>query len=194
MKTCYRLKQPLENPTERTTQETPTAAAVPIPFIETLEDLPISAINSVPGSEIPEDAVPSEEIRVDTLPSTKTLQIHPIPVTDNFPIQENLSVPTSDENPASPVSIHLPSNDIRTVRILAEAMTSSIQIFLICNSGEEMAHESAQLAKTAYEVNFVGTDVRIQKCFVIILRKAQTPCQIRAGKLIDVSLITFAGV
>ncbi|KAK4884018.1 hypothetical protein RN001_000289 [Aquatica leii] len=43
----------LGNPAERTTQETPTAAAAPIPFIKTLEDLPISAINSLPFSEIP---------------------------------------------------------------------------------------------------------------------------------------------
>ncbi|KAK4880941.1 hypothetical protein RN001_004260 [Aquatica leii] len=97
---------PLENPAERTTQETPTAAVALIPFIETLEDFPISAINSLPVSEIPENAQPSY-IRVDTVPSTKTLQIHPIPVTDNFPIQENLLVSTSDENVASPVRIHV---------------------------------------------------------------------------------------
>ncbi|KAG5863436.1 hypothetical protein JTB14_034522 [Gonioctena quinquepunctata] len=69
--------------------------------IETLRDLSTSAVNVLRDTEI------SEETPEDTLLSTDTPHVHPIPITEIFSVQDNPSVPTNDENLAPPVSIYL---------------------------------------------------------------------------------------
>ncbi|KAK4878347.1 hypothetical protein RN001_010853, partial [Aquatica leii] len=86
----------------------------------------------------------------------------------------------------------LPMQDVNAFRILLEAVIGSFCTVLICNAGENLTHESERMLDFAYDVDFVGTDLRFQKSLVIIMRKSQEPVRLKAGKLIDISLVTFA--
>ncbi|KAF5273048.1 hypothetical protein FQR65_LT04790 [Abscondita terminalis] len=82
--------------------------------------------------------------------------------------------------------------DVRTYRILVEIMAVSIDLFLISMAGENVKYESGQICNAIYKIDFVGTDVRFQKSLIILMQQSQTPLQMKAGKFIDVSLMSFA--
>ncbi|CAG9569625.1 unnamed protein product [Danaus chrysippus] len=69
----------LKNPAEKTAQEAPTAPGGDLGF-----------------TEIPKD-----------LPSTKTPQFHPIPINNNFSVQDNDLMSTNDDNLPPPESVYL---------------------------------------------------------------------------------------
>ncbi|KAK4878709.1 hypothetical protein RN001_011215 [Aquatica leii] len=88
----------------------------------------------------------------------------------------------------------LPLQNINAFRILLEAIIGSFCTILICNAGENLTQEGQRLSEFAYDVDFVGTDLRFQTCLMIIMRKSQQPIRLKAGKLIDISLVTFAWI
>ncbi|KAF5270815.1 hypothetical protein FQR65_LT17797 [Abscondita terminalis] len=88
----------------------------------------------------------------------------------------------------------VPAGDIRTMRALLEGLSVCLPTLLICNAAENMATESAKLALAASTIDFVGSDLGFQKYLVMIIRQAQKSPRIKAGKCIDVSLLSFTKV
>ncbi|KAF5273049.1 hypothetical protein FQR65_LT04791 [Abscondita terminalis] len=84
--------------------------------------------------------------------------------------------------------------DLRTYRIFVEIMAVSIGLFLINMAGEKMTYECGKICNAIYEINFLGTDIRFQKSLIVIMRQSQRPVRIKAGKFIDISLVSFAKV
>lgn len=67
---------------------------------------------------------------------------------------------------------------------------------LIFNSfwGTKVITESLALAKSCYEVEFVGTDIRFQKALILIMQRSQSPFKLTLGRFAALSLVTLLGV
>ncbi|KAF5304236.1 hypothetical protein FQR65_LT08043 [Abscondita terminalis] len=88
----------------------------------------------------------------------------------------------------------LPVKDLNSVTVFLEALSALLAIFLICAASDNIDNENIRLAKTIYEVNFVGTNLSFQKSLIIVLRQAQKPMEIKSAGMMNVSLITFTAI
>ncbi|KAF5289790.1 hypothetical protein FQA39_LY03707 [Lamprigera yunnana] len=87
-----------------------------------------------------------------------------------------------------------PLNDIRSVRIFAETLLATLHMIIICAAGENMTTESENVAKAIYKIDFVGTDIRFQKCLIKLIEQAQITLRVKAGKLTEVSVVTIVEI
>ncbi|KAF5284629.1 hypothetical protein FQA39_LY16987 [Lamprigera yunnana] len=88
----------------------------------------------------------------------------------------------------------IPTGDISSVSIFGETLTALFATFIICMSGEIMVHESEQISRVAYEIDFVGTDLRFQKSLLFIMGQAQKSVPLKAEKLVSISLLTVTSI
>ncbi|KAF5306037.1 hypothetical protein FQR65_LT00752 [Abscondita terminalis] len=88
----------------------------------------------------------------------------------------------------------LPTKDLSSVTVFLEVLSALFAIFLICAAANNINNESIRLAKAVYEVNFVGTSTSFQKSLMIILGQAQKPIEIKSGRIMNISFITFTAV
>ncbi|KAF2891195.1 hypothetical protein ILUMI_14978, partial [Ignelater luminosus] len=85
----------------------------------------------------------------------------------------------------------LSPNDLRFARTLLEAVSVCFQIGLLSYWGEQILFESQSVRKAAFEVNFVGVDIRYQKGLMFIMRRSLNPTKLTAGKFVLLDLATF---
>ncbi|KAK4878810.1 hypothetical protein RN001_011316 [Aquatica leii] len=88
----------------------------------------------------------------------------------------------------------MPLQDVRSLRIFLEALLSSFTLLFICHASENVVDESERLANAVYHVDFVGTNLSFQRSLIIIMQQTQKPLVIKAGSLIDVSLVTYTAI
>ncbi|KAF5277140.1 hypothetical protein FQR65_LT03846 [Abscondita terminalis] len=77
---------------------------------------------------------------------------------------------------------------------IIEALCGNFPSALICFYGENMRKDSEDVALAAYEIDFVGTDLDIQKSIVLLIRRSQTATKVRAGKFVEASLATLVSI
>lgn len=85
-------------------------------------------------------------------------------------------------------------HDTDFYKTVLEGTSLVFATYLINACGENVTHESNQIANTVYEIDFVGTDLRFQKSLVTLMRQSQKPIRVKAGKFIDISLIAYTQV
>ncbi|KAF5285630.1 hypothetical protein FQR65_LT13111 [Abscondita terminalis] len=88
----------------------------------------------------------------------------------------------------------MPNVNLKQFFLLMEVMTVFTPALVYCYYGEELAHRSEQIGEIAYEIDFVGTDIRFQRSLMIILRQSQKPFRIKAGKMIEGSMAVVVWV
>ncbi|KAK4882956.1 hypothetical protein RN001_006275 [Aquatica leii] len=88
----------------------------------------------------------------------------------------------------------IPLQNMGFYRTVFEVTIVLAALFLINKCGETVTYESEQVANAVYNIEFVGTDVRFQKCLVNLIRQSQKPIRVKAGKFIDMSLLSYAQV
>nr|XP_022902049.1 putative odorant receptor 92a [Onthophagus taurus] len=72
--------------------------------------------------------------------------------------------------------------------------TISMQIFLCCYWGNEVARQSEAMALSCTEADFVGADLQFQKDLVFLIRNCQKPIVLTAGNFTELSLKTFVWI
>ncbi|KAK4874300.1 hypothetical protein RN001_013660 [Aquatica leii] len=90
-------------------------------------------------------------------------------------------------------SLH-PFLDLHVAFILIEALAGSFPSIMICFYGETMRKESEDVALAAYDIDFVGANIDIQKSIILLIRRSQTATKLRAGKFLDASLATLVWI
>lgn len=83
---------------------------------------------------------------------------------------------------------------MRMVKTITDSVTALFPVLLLCYWSQEVVFESQQVAKAAVEGNFAGADLRFQKSLNLITARSQRPIQLKAGKIIEISLPTFVAV
>lgn len=71
---------------------------------------------------------------------------------------------------------------------------ATFQILAICYWGDKVSQDSMGVALAAFEAYSSETDVRLQKCLLLIMQNSQQPVQFTIGKFGVLSLDTFVGV
>ncbi|XP_076256117.1 odorant receptor 2a-like [Rhynchophorus ferrugineus] len=78
--------------------------------------------------------------------------------------------------------------------IVSFVITMSWEVFLYCYYGSLLSNESDTLITDIYITNWLDLDLKCQKAYLIIMENGKKPIVIRAGKIIDLSLDTFATI
>ncbi|XP_030757557.1 odorant receptor 22b-like [Sitophilus oryzae] len=78
--------------------------------------------------------------------------------------------------------------------IVSFVVTMSWEVFLYCYFGSILYNESASLITDIYVTDWLNLDIKCQKALVTIMENGKRPLIIRAGKIIDISLDTFATI
>ncbi|KAF2890308.1 hypothetical protein ILUMI_15865, partial [Ignelater luminosus] len=92
------------------------------------------------------------------------------------------------------ITNELEMNDMRMVKTVTDSVTALFPVLLLCFWSQEVVYESQQVARAAVEGNFVGADLRFQKSLNLITVRSQRPIQLKAGKIIEISLPTFVSI
>ncbi|KAF2904132.1 hypothetical protein ILUMI_02043 [Ignelater luminosus] len=92
------------------------------------------------------------------------------------------------------IAFLLEMNDMRMVKTVTDTVTALFPVLLLCFWSQEVVYESQQVARAAVEGNLVGADLRFQKSLNLITVRSQRPIQLKAGKIIEISLPTFVSI
>nr|WJJ63337.1 odorant receptor 37 [Pachyrhinus yasumatsui] len=68
------------------------------------------------------------------------------------------------------------------------------EVFLFCYFGSLLYFESSTFVTDVYLTDWLALDQKSQRAYLIIMENAKRPLMIRAGKIIDLSLDTFATI
>ena len=91
-------------------------------------------------------------------------------------------------------NLQFPLSSLRAIQDFCYVALVSIQVFLYCFWGNEVAMQSQEIAMACWNANFIGTDVRFQKNLVFVIRAGQKPIILTAGKFVPLSLATYVWV
>ncbi|KAK4886433.1 hypothetical protein RN001_002704 [Aquatica leii] len=78
--------------------------------------------------------------------------------------------------------------NIKRLFLFLEVFTVFAAALIYCYYGEELTHRSREISHVAYEVDFVGTDLRFQKSLIMLIRQEQKSLKIKAGSMIEGSM------
>ncbi|KAF5308136.1 hypothetical protein FQR65_LT06315 [Abscondita terminalis] len=84
-----------------------------------------------------------------------------------------------------------------TISYLLQIVYTFILIFTIltiCYHGNQVTVKSLEVADTCYELNFIGSDIRLQKILIILMQRSQRPIIMRIGKFAPLSFATAVGI
>ncbi|XP_031333893.1 odorant receptor 4-like [Photinus pyralis] len=84
----------------------------------------------------------------------------------------------------------LSTADMELPVIMMESLTVFFPILIICYYGEELAYHSEQVGVVAYQMDFVGTDLRFQRSLILLIERSQEALRIKAGRMIGASMAT----
>ncbi|XP_031352931.1 odorant receptor 67a-like isoform X2 [Photinus pyralis] len=84
--------------------------------------------------------------------------------------------------------------NVRFLKCFTDSSSAIFPVFILCFWSHQVAHESEQVAKYAFQANFVGSDLRYQKGLNLIMVRGQRPVILKAGKFIEISLPTFVSI
>ncbi|XP_031352497.1 odorant receptor 67a-like [Photinus pyralis] len=84
----------------------------------------------------------------------------------------------------------LAATNVEVLFIVAESLIVYFPTLIICYYGEELAHYSEQVGTVAYQLDFVGTDLRFQKSLILMIQRSQDTLQIKAGRMIGATMNT----
>nr|WJJ63314.1 odorant receptor 14 [Pachyrhinus yasumatsui] len=73
-------------------------------------------------------------------------------------------------------------------------LTMTVEVFLYCYFGSLLYYESSTFVRDIYLTDWMVLDQKCQKAFITIMENSKKPLMIRAGKIIDLSLDTFATI
>ncbi|XP_015840044.1 odorant receptor Or1-like [Tribolium castaneum] len=68
------------------------------------------------------------------------------------------------------------------------------QIYFYCFYGSTLFEESSSIINAVYSSKWYDFDVPCRKALLILMERAQTPITVAAGKIMDLSLVTFATI
>ncbi|XP_076255792.1 odorant receptor Or1-like [Rhynchophorus ferrugineus] len=78
--------------------------------------------------------------------------------------------------------------------IVSFVITMSWEVFLYCYYGSLLSNESDTLIIDIYITNWFDLDQKCQKAYLTIMENGKKPLVIKAGKVVDLSLDTFATI
>ncbi|XP_014488824.1 PREDICTED: LOW QUALITY PROTEIN: uncharacterized protein LOC106751997 [Dinoponera quadriceps] len=73
-------------------------------------------------------------------------------------------------------------------------MGALLQLMIMCYSGQKLIDESQNVFHRAYAVEWYTFSPRLKSLMIITLYRSIVPCSLTAGKLLPLSMMTYAGV
>ncbi|XP_011697367.1 PREDICTED: odorant receptor 4-like [Wasmannia auropunctata] len=80
------------------------------------------------------------------------------------------------------------------IRFTFIIMGALLQLMIMCYSGQKLMDESQNVFHRAYRTEWYSFSPRLKTLLIITLYRSIVPCSLTAGKLLTLSMSTFAAV
>ncbi|XP_043283191.1 uncharacterized protein [Venturia canescens] len=86
------------------------------------------------------------------------------------------------------------SDFMGTFTYLILLIAFAFNLFLFCRFGEVLREQSGEIGKVAYTVDWYRLRGKTKLAFMMIIHMANTPCELTAGGMMELSIASFASI